>query len=150
MSYGERIMSETKHHLLVAVNFSRFLKRAPRSRKARIRLNTIFVSVSLCRLRRWLTARFGIRLGRILVAKSAHSPCHPGPACETMALQAARSWSGGAAGRAGLCRRKGASMKLRIRGDSIRLRLGESEVAQLVESGRVSEHVRFSAAPGNH
>jgi hypothetical protein len=39
-------------------------------------------------------------------------------------------------------------MKLRIRGNSVRVRLGESEVAQLVESGRVSERVRFSAVPG--
>jgi hypothetical protein len=41
-------------------------------------------------------------------------------------------------------------MKLRIRGDSIRLRLGQSEVAQLVKGGRVSASIRFSALPGNH
>jgi hypothetical protein len=39
-------------------------------------------------------------------------------------------------------------MKLRIRGNSIRLRLGESEVAQLVKGGRVSESIQFSASPG--
>ncbi len=38
-------------------------------------------------------------------------------------------------------------MKLRIRGNSIRLRLGQSEVAQLVKDGRVSECIRFSALP---
>src|SRR5271157_299379 len=40
-------------------------------------------------------------------------------------------------------------MKLRIRGNSIRLRLGESEVAQLVKGGRVSESIQFSAFPRN-
>jgi hypothetical protein len=40
-------------------------------------------------------------------------------------------------------------MKLRIRGNSIRLRLGESEVAQLVQDGRVSESIQFSAFPGS-
>ena len=40
-------------------------------------------------------------------------------------------------------------MKLRIRGNSIRLRLGESEVAQLVKEGRVSESTRFSPLPGS-
>jgi len=40
-------------------------------------------------------------------------------------------------------------MKLRIRGNSIRLRLGESEVAQLVKDGRVSESIQFSAFPGS-
>ena len=39
-------------------------------------------------------------------------------------------------------------MKLRIRGNSIRLRLGEREVAQLVESGRVAERLQFSVSPG--
>ncbi len=39
-------------------------------------------------------------------------------------------------------------MKLRIRGNSIRLRLGESEVAQLVGSGRVAERLQFSVSPG--
>ncbi len=38
-------------------------------------------------------------------------------------------------------------MKLRIRGNSIRLRLGQSEVAQLAKGGRVSECIRFSASP---
>jgi hypothetical protein len=38
-------------------------------------------------------------------------------------------------------------MKLRIRGNSIRLRLGQSEVAQLAKDGRVSECIRFSALP---
>lgn len=41
-------------------------------------------------------------------------------------------------------------MKLRIRGNSLRLRLGESEVAQLVKSGRISESIRFSASPESH
>jgi hypothetical protein len=40
-------------------------------------------------------------------------------------------------------------MKLRIRGNSIRLRLGESEVAQLAKTGRVSESTQFSGLPGN-
>lgn len=40
-------------------------------------------------------------------------------------------------------------MKLRIRGNSIRLRLGESEIAQLAKTGRVSESTPFSALPGN-
>ncbi|HXW14696.1 MAG TPA: hypothetical protein VEN79_09325 [Terriglobia bacterium] len=34
-------------------------------------------------------------------------------------------------------------MKLRIRGNSIRLRLGESEVAQLIRNGRVSDRANF-------
>ena len=38
-------------------------------------------------------------------------------------------------------------MKLRIRGNSIRLRLGKSEVAQLANGGSVHAAVRFSAAP---
>ena len=41
-------------------------------------------------------------------------------------------------------------MKLRIRGNSIRLRLGESEVAQLVNGGFVSESIQFSASPESH
>ncbi len=41
-------------------------------------------------------------------------------------------------------------MKLRIRGNSIRLRLGQSEVAQLVEAARVSASIRFSAFPESH
>jgi hypothetical protein len=40
-------------------------------------------------------------------------------------------------------------MKLRIRGNSIRFRLGESEVAQLAKAGRVSDSVQFSALPRN-
>ena len=40
-------------------------------------------------------------------------------------------------------------MKLRIRGNSIRLRLGEREVAQLAKDGRVSESTLFSASVGN-
>ena len=40
-------------------------------------------------------------------------------------------------------------MKLRIRGNSIRLRLGESEVARLAKEGCVSESTLFSALPGN-
>lgn len=38
-------------------------------------------------------------------------------------------------------------MKLRLRLNSIRLRLGESEVAQLARDGRVSDSVQFSASP---
>jgi hypothetical protein len=38
-------------------------------------------------------------------------------------------------------------MKLRIRGNSIRLRLGQSEVDQLVKGGCVSESIQFSAFP---
>jgi hypothetical protein len=38
-------------------------------------------------------------------------------------------------------------MKLRIRGNSIRLRLGQSEVAQLVKDGRVHASIQFSAIP---
>ena len=38
-------------------------------------------------------------------------------------------------------------MKLRIRGNSIRLRLGKSEVAQLAKDGRVEESIQFSAVP---
>ncbi len=40
-------------------------------------------------------------------------------------------------------------MKLRIKGNSIRLRLGGSEVARLVKDGLVSESTQFAAAPGN-
>jgi hypothetical protein len=39
-------------------------------------------------------------------------------------------------------------MKLRIRGNSIRLRLGESEVAQLIKGGRVSESTQFLPLAG--
>jgi len=39
-------------------------------------------------------------------------------------------------------------MKLRIRGDSIRLRLTRSEVADLVAKGVVAEHTRLPAGPG--
>ena len=38
-------------------------------------------------------------------------------------------------------------MKLRIRGNSIRLRLGQSEVAQLVKDGHVLESIQFSTFP---
>jgi len=37
-------------------------------------------------------------------------------------------------------------MKLRVKGDSLRLRIGPSEVTRLVEEGRVAETVHF--APG--
>jgi hypothetical protein len=40
-------------------------------------------------------------------------------------------------------------MKLRIRGNSIRLRLGESEVARLAAEGKVEESTQFAAAPGH-
>jgi len=36
-------------------------------------------------------------------------------------------------------------MKLRIKGNSLRLRLGPSEVHTLIESGRVEESIRFAA-----
>lgn len=39
-------------------------------------------------------------------------------------------------------------MKLRIRDDSVRLRLTRGEVASLVEGGRVDAEVRFGPAPG--
>ena len=38
-------------------------------------------------------------------------------------------------------------MKLRIRGNSLRLRLGQAEVARVGEGGRVEETVAFGAAP---
>jgi len=38
-------------------------------------------------------------------------------------------------------------MKIRIRGNSIRLRLGKSEVAQLAKDSSVHGSIRFSAAP---
>ncbi len=38
-------------------------------------------------------------------------------------------------------------MKLRIRGNSIRLRLGQSEIAQLVKEGGVHASIQFSAFP---
>jgi hypothetical protein len=38
-------------------------------------------------------------------------------------------------------------LKLRIRRNSIRLRLGESEVAKLVSTGRVTESIQFAAPP---
>jgi len=43
--------------------------------------------------------------------------------------------------------RKERVMKLRIRGNSLRLRLGKSEVAQLAKDGSVHAAVQFSAAP---
>ena len=39
-------------------------------------------------------------------------------------------------------------MKLRIKGDSLRLRVGPAEVQRLMDSGRVEETVHF--APGTH
>jgi hypothetical protein len=39
-------------------------------------------------------------------------------------------------------------MKLRIKGDSLRLRVGPSEVERLIASGRVEETIHF--APGVH
>lgn len=39
-------------------------------------------------------------------------------------------------------------MKLRIKGDSLRLRVGPAEVQQLISSGRIEETVHF--APGAH
>jgi hypothetical protein len=39
-------------------------------------------------------------------------------------------------------------MKLRIKGDSLRLRVGPSEVQRLIASGRVEETIHF--APGVH
>ncbi len=39
-------------------------------------------------------------------------------------------------------------MKLRINGDSLRLRVGRSEVQRLMDSGRVEETIHF--APGVH
>jgi hypothetical protein len=38
-------------------------------------------------------------------------------------------------------------MKMRLRGNSIRLRLGEKEVAQLAKGGRVSDSIQFSESP---
>ena len=38
-------------------------------------------------------------------------------------------------------------MKLRVRGNSIRLRLGKSEVAQLAKDGVVHASIRFSTVP---
>ncbi len=40
-------------------------------------------------------------------------------------------------------------MKLRLRGNSIRFRLGQSEVTQLVKDGRVHASIQFSAFPGS-
>lgn len=39
-------------------------------------------------------------------------------------------------------------MKLRIKGDSLRLRVGPAEVQQLMDSGRIEETIHF--APGVH
>ncbi len=39
-------------------------------------------------------------------------------------------------------------MKLRIKGDSLRLRVGPAEVQRLMDSGRIEETVHF--APGTH
>ena len=38
-------------------------------------------------------------------------------------------------------------MKLRIRGNSIRVRMGEREVAELAKDGRVSDSIQFSVSP---
>lgn len=38
-------------------------------------------------------------------------------------------------------------MKLRIHGNSVRLRLGRSEVGRLLEVGRLQEHTAFGPAP---
>ena len=46
-----------------------------------------------------------------------------------------------------LALRKERVMKLRIRGNSIRLRLGKSEVAQLAKDGSVHASIRFSGVP---
>ncbi len=40
-------------------------------------------------------------------------------------------------------------MKLRIRGNSIRLRLGASEITRLSMEGRVSESTQFASTPGS-
>lgn len=45
-------------------------------------------------------------------------------------------------------RRKASDMKLRINGDSLRLRVGPSEVQQLIATGRIQETIHFS--PGVH
>jgi hypothetical protein len=39
-------------------------------------------------------------------------------------------------------------MKLRIKGNSLRLRLGPAEIAQLLAKGRIEETIRFSAEQG--
>ena len=39
-------------------------------------------------------------------------------------------------------------MKLRILGDTLRVRLAQGEVAQLVETGRVEQRIHFGAGPG--
>jgi hypothetical protein len=41
-------------------------------------------------------------------------------------------------------------MKLRIKGNSIRLRLGEREVARFASQGWVSESTQFAATPGSN
>ncbi|KAA6456946.1 hypothetical protein DYQ86_24200 [Acidobacteria bacterium AB60] len=38
-------------------------------------------------------------------------------------------------------------MKLRIKGDSLRLRIAPSEVARLLQSGRIEETIHFGPAP---
>lgn len=38
-------------------------------------------------------------------------------------------------------------MKLRIKGDSLRLRIGPAEVKRLVETGRIAETIHFAPAP---
>ncbi len=41
-------------------------------------------------------------------------------------------------------------MKLRIRGNSLRLRLGQQEVAQFADTGQVTDRIRFGPAPDQH
>jgi hypothetical protein len=38
-------------------------------------------------------------------------------------------------------------MKLRIKGDSLRLRIGPAEVKRLIETGRIAETIHFTSAP---
>lgn len=38
-------------------------------------------------------------------------------------------------------------MKLRIKGNTLRLRISQSELAQLIESGSVEDTIRFAPAP---
>jgi hypothetical protein len=43
---------------------------------------------------------------------------------------------------------KGFGMKLRIKGDSLRLRVGPSEIERLMEAGRVEETIHFGLEAG--
>lgn len=38
-------------------------------------------------------------------------------------------------------------MKLRIKGDSLRLRIGPAEVKRLIETGRIAETIHFTSTP---